>query len=125
MIPPWDEPFAASMLAGEILLLPSLKPGGPHLLLATNRDSPNLQGDSIALFRVDDEGTVSRTDNPFIVTGGKHLRGAGASGDGHWVLVAGRDGGGVVMFERVGEDGLNLKQVARVQLDKVVCPLWI
>jgi 6-phosphogluconolactonase len=116
------------MLACEIILLPSLTPGGKHLLIATNRDSPNPKGDAIALFSVSDEdgSKVERVaDQPWIEGVGNHVRGMAADQSGKWVIMAGRDGGGVKMFERVGKEGLNLQEVAHVDLEKVVCPLWI
>jgi 6-phosphogluconolactonase (cycloisomerase 2 family) len=45
--------------------------------------------------------------------------------EGRFVAVAGRDGGGLTIFERDSEKGLTLEKVARLEVDKVVCPLWI
>jgi 6-phosphogluconolactonase len=113
------------MLASEIIILPALKASGKHLLICTNRDSPNPEGDAIATFTVDDDGTVERTDQSWITGVGRHLRGMAADKEGKLVAVAGRDGGGVVIFERDNDNGLTLNEVARIDVDKVVCPLWI
>jgi 6-phosphogluconolactonase (cycloisomerase 2 family) len=113
------------MLASEIILLPSLESSGKHLLICTNRDSPNSEGDAIATFSVDDDGTVERTEQGWITGVGRHLRGMAADKEGKYVAVAGRDGGGLVIFERDAKEGLRLKEVASIEVDKVVCPLWI
>jgi 6-phosphogluconolactonase (cycloisomerase 2 family) len=125
ILPPADKDNQSKMLASEIILLRSLDPSGRHLLICTNRDSPNPEGDAIATFSVDDNGTVERTEQGWITGVGKHLRGMAADKEGKFVAVAGRDGGGLVIFERDSEDGLTLKEVARIEVDKVVCPLWI
>lgn len=113
------------MLASEIILLPSLRSSGKHLLICTNRDSPNPEGDAIATFSVDDNGNVERTEQGWITGVGKHLRGMAADEEGKYVAVAGRDGGGLVILERDAKEGLTLKEVASIEVDKVVCPLWI
>lgn len=113
------------MLASEIILLHALHKSGKHLLICTNRDSPNQEGDAIATFAVDDDGAVERTEQGWITGVGRHLRGMAADKEGKLVAVAGRDGGGLVIFERDNEEGLTLREVARLEVDKVVCPLWI
>jgi 6-phosphogluconolactonase len=125
ILPPADKDNQTKMLASEILLLPSPVPGGKHLLICTNRDSPNPEGDAIALFSVDDDGKVERTEQGWITGIGKHLRGMSADKEGKYVAVAGRDGGGLTIFERDQEKGLTLKEVAKLEVEKVVCPLWI
>ena len=125
ILPPADKDNQSKMLASEILLLSSPTPGGKHLLICTNRDSPNPEGDAIALFSVDDDGTVERTEQGWITGIGKHLRGMSADKEGKYLAVAGRDGGGLTIFERDQEKGLALKEVAKLAVEKVVCPLWI
>jgi 6-phosphogluconolactonase len=125
ILPPADKDNQSKMLASEILLLPSPTPGGKHLLICTNRDSPNPEGDAVALFSVDDEGKVERTEQGWIMGVGKHLRGMSADKEGKYVAVAGRDGGGLTIFERDLEKGLTLKEVAKLEVEQVVCPLWI
>ena len=125
ILPPADSENQSKMLASEIRLLPSLTPSGKHLLICTNRDSPNSEGDAIALFSVDDDGTVERTSQGWITGIGKHLRGMAADKEGRFVAVAGRDGGGLTIFERDSETGLTLQQVAKIDVEQVVAPLWI
>jgi 6-phosphogluconolactonase (cycloisomerase 2 family) len=125
ILPPADKDNQDKMLASEIILLPSLHPSGKHLLICTNRDSPNPEGDAIALFSVDDDGQVKRTEQGWVTGVGKHLRGMAADKEGRYVAVAGRDQGGLVLFERDREKGLTLIEVARIDVDHVVCPLWI
>lgn len=125
ILPPADRDNQAKMLASEIILLPSLSPGGKHLLICTNRDSPNTEGDAIALFSVDEDGSVERTKQGWITGLGKHLRGMLPDKEGRFVAVAGRDGGGLKVFERDQETGLTLVQVAEMDVGQVVVPLWI
>jgi 6-phosphogluconolactonase (cycloisomerase 2 family) len=112
------------MTASEIILLPPLTPNSPSLLIASNRFSTSSKGDALALFKVDENGVVERTDEGWFWPGGSHLRGLAGDRSGRWVVVAGRDGGGVILLERVG-DGLELAEVARIQISDVVAPLWI
>ena len=116
------------MSGAEIVLLPSLHPGGPLLLMASNRDSPSSEGDTVALFSVDPEdgGEVKKTGQGWARGLGKHLRGMEGSADGRYVVVAGRNGGGISVLERVGEDGLEVKKVAGLEgLERVVAPIWV
>jgi len=125
ILPPADSENQSKMLASEIRLLPSLTPSGKHLLICTNRDSPNPEGDAIALFSVDDVGTVERTSQGWITGIGKHLRGMAVDREGRFVVVAGRDGGGLTIFERDFETGLTLQQVAKIDVEQAVAPLWM
>ncbi|KAK6907809.1 hypothetical protein L486_05730 [Kwoniella mangroviensis CBS 10435] len=114
----------AKPIAAAINILPSTTPGGPHLLLATNRDLGLDEGDAIALYRLEDDGEVSLIRHESGV--GKHLRGMAVDPDNHWICVAGRHGGGIVIFERVGTDGLDIKQVARLpDVQQVIAPMWL
>jgi len=124
ILPSADKDNQAKMLASEIILLPSIN-GGKHLLICTNRDSPNPEGDAIALFSVDDHGKVERTEQGWITGVGKHLRGMSTDKEGRYIAVAGRDGGGLTIFERDTEKGLTLKEVAQLDVEHVVCPVWI
>ncbi|GFZ51129.1 hypothetical protein JCM24511_08887 [Saitozyma sp. JCM 24511] len=126
MLPTHDEPVRPKLGASEILLLPPLHPGGPSLLIASNRDSPSAEGDALALYAVSpDGGDVKPTKEAFVRGVGRHLRGVAADPSGRWVMVCGRDEGGVKLFERVGEDGLELKEVAKIDIPNTVCPLWM
>lgn len=94
--------------------------------MASNRDSPSEKGDTIALFEVSPDGGVERTEQGWIHGLGKHLRGVAGDKSGKWVVVGARDGGGVTVLERGGEDGLELKEVARLEgVEKVVAPIWV
>lgn len=112
------------MLASEIALFPA-DPKGNHLLVASNRDSANPAGDALALFSVSaqDGSQVTPKAEKFVMGGGKHLRGVASDAEGKWVCVTGRNGGGVVIYERVEE---GLREVVRYEeIEKPVCPLWI
>ena len=94
--------------------------------MCTNRDTPNPEGDSIALFAVNDDGSVVPTEQGWVHGVGRHLRGMLADKTGRWVAVAGRDGGGLTIFERDLEGtGLRLEKVAHLAVEHVVVPLWI
>jgi 6-phosphogluconolactonase len=126
MLPKHDEPVRPKLGASEILLLPPVRPDGPSLLIASNRDSPSAEGDALALYAVSpDGGDVQPTKEAFVRGVGRHLRGVAADPSGRWVMVCGRDEGGVKLFERVGEDGLELKEVAKIDIPNTVCPLWM
>lgn len=82
--------------------------------------------DSIALFAVGDDGSVERTEQGWVDGVGRHLRGMLPDKSGRWVAVAGRDEGGLTIFERdVSETGLRLDKVAHLDVEQVVVPLWI
>lgn len=114
------------MLASEIIFLPSPTTDGKGLILCTNRDSPNSQGDAITLFSVHGDGSVERTEQGCVEGSGRHLRGMLADKTGRWVAVAGRDGGGLTILERDLEGtGLRLEKVAHLEVELVVVPLWV
>jgi 6-phosphogluconolactonase (cycloisomerase 2 family) len=112
------------MTAAEIILLPPLASfdTSSSLLICSNRFSTHSKGDALALFKVDDKGKVESIGHFY--PGGKHLRGLVGDRVGKRVVVVCRDGGGVVVFERVG-DGLELKEVARCEVEMGVVPLWM
>ncbi|WWC58307.1 uncharacterized protein I303_100847 [Kwoniella dejecticola CBS 10117] len=127
MLPPNDDGRRRETGGAEIILLPPTKPDGRHLLITSNRDSPNEE-DTLALFSVSqiDGGDVQRTEEGWLGGVGKHLRAVEQDPTGKFVLVAARDTGRVVIFERAGEDGLKLEEVTRLEgLESVVVPLWI
>jgi 6-phosphogluconolactonase (cycloisomerase 2 family) len=112
-----DSPHAATMGPAEIILLPSLSPSAPLLLLCSNRDSPSPEGDTIAAFSVDpsDGAKVERTEQGWVRGCGAHLRAMAEDDSGRFVAVAGRNGGGLSVLERVGKDGVRLQEVARLE----------
>ncbi|WVQ79088.1 hypothetical protein IAT38_001182 [Cryptococcus sp. DSM 104549] len=128
LLPAGDDGAPRQTGASEIILLPPTRPDGPLLLIASNRDSPVSPTDTLALFSVSstDGADVQWTKEGWIGGIGRHLRGVGADASGRWVAVLGRDGGGLKMFERVGEDGLELREVARLkEIENAVVPLWV
>lgn len=123
LLPPEDESDRAKMTAAEIAFLPALTEGGDALLLCTNRFSTHPEGDSIALFAVSPDGSVR--PHGWYRGVGQHVRALDADPSGRYLATAGRDGGGAVILERTGEHGLALKEVARLDVPKVVDALWM
>lgn len=124
ILPPDDEEDK-NMDAAEIILLPPINVGAPSLLLCTNRYSKHEQGDAIALFAIQSDGSVERAPKPFYRGVGKHIRALAGNQSGRYIAAAGRDEGGVVILERTGQNGLELSEVARLDLPLVVAPLWM
>lgn len=125
ILPPEDEESKEDMTAAEILLLPPLQPGAPSLLLCTNRYTTRKEGDAIALFAVDADGTVQRTETGWYRGVGKHVRALDGDKTVRFIATAARDGGGVVVLERVG-DGTEVVEVARLpEVENVVDALWM
>ncbi|KAK8861761.1 hypothetical protein IAR55_002584 [Kwoniella newhampshirensis] len=129
MLPASDNGSPRETGGAEIVLLPSIRPDGPLMLIASNRDSPSSDTDTLALFAVSgtDGAEVERTKEGWYAGIGRHLRGVSGDDQGaRYVAVLGRDHGGLKVFERVGEDGLQLKEVAKLEdIEKAVVPLWI
>ncbi|WVR03645.1 hypothetical protein IAU60_000640 [Kwoniella sp. DSM 27419] len=135
LLPPTDDGTIPKPTgAAELILLPSVSAGRDGqtpprmLLIGSNRDSPDPQDDTLALFSVSptDGADVKRTQEGWIGGVGKHLRAVEQDAGGRYVLVAARDTGRLVMFERAGEDGLRLEEVARIEgFKQVVVPVWI
>nr|XP_019048929.1 hypothetical protein I302_02709 [Kwoniella bestiolae CBS 10118]OCF27859.1 hypothetical protein I302_02709 [Kwoniella bestiolae CBS 10118] len=127
MLPPNDDGRRRETGGAEIILLPPTNPNGRLFLITSNRDSPNDE-DTLALFSVSqtDGADVQRTQEGWLGGIGKHLRAVEQDASGRYVLVAARDTGRVVVFQRSGEEGLQLSEVARLEgLESVVVPLWI
>ncbi|ODN97479.1 hypothetical protein L198_04046 [Cryptococcus wingfieldii CBS 7118] len=127
LLPPKDDGAPRPTGASEIVLLPALSAHGPLLLIASNRDSPVSENDTLALFSVSPTqgDLISRKEEGWAKGLGRHLRGVSSDASGRWVVVLGRDAGGVKVFERAGEDGLELKEVGRMEVDNTVAPLWV
>ena len=117
----------------EIFLSPDKKN-----LYVSNRNIPNAESDTIAIFSVAADGSVSETAKAeWVESGGKHPRGWGWSSDlclgdkaksdscaslkssklGDLVAVANQDTGSLVMFERDAMKG-SLKEIARIDVGK-------
>ncbi|WWD16317.1 hypothetical protein CI109_100743 [Kwoniella shandongensis] len=128
MLPEYDQGAYRPTGGAEIVLLPPTRPDGPHLLILSNRDSPVRETDTLALFSVSstDGGEVERTKEGWYEGIGRHLRGVSGDPSGKYVAVLARNQGGLKVFERVGEDGLQLKEVATMEdVELGVVPLWI
>ena len=115
------------MCATEIVLCPPVREGGPSLLICENRYSVHPKGDALALFEVSPDGAeVQRAPEPWVHGAGTHLRGLACDPSGRFVCVLARDSGGMTMYERTGDDGLLLREVARLaKIEKTVVPIWI
>lgn len=114
------------MLGAGIILLPPFSPSQDSLLIVSNRFSTHSSGDALTLYKVSPEGgTVEPLSSPYLWGFGRHLRALEVDPSGRYVCVAGRDEGGVTILERVGEDGMELKEVARLDIPNVVVPLWV
>ena len=102
----------------ELLLAPALKEdtcdgdsGAERapFLYATNRNDPSAEGDTVAIFSLDNRAAPALVAE--IRTGLRHLRGAAIGGeDGRWMVLGGMLGGGVKVYERV-DGGRSLKEV--------------
>ena len=111
-------------IAAELLLAPPLATSARNsngsygdrgarrtpFLYATNRNDPSPEGDTVAIFSLD-----NRTAPVLVAevhTGLRHLRGAAIGGeDGRWMVLGGMLGGGVKMYERV-DGGRSIKEIA-------------
>ena len=114
------------MIAAEIALLPPTSPENPSLLILTNRNSTTKEGDALALFTVSADGSqVQRAPKPHYHGIGRHIRTLAEDETAEYILTAGRDEGGVVMLQRTGDQGLDLQEVARINLPKVVVAVWM
>jgi len=112
------------MFAAEILVSDLNKTFPEPYLYVSNRDDPSPEGDTIAIFSLDDK------EKPRLVqevrTGLKHVRGMVFGGpDDKWLIAGGVNEGGVKVFERV-EGGKNLRIVS--QNDSIKAPttfIWM
>ena len=111
-------------VAAELLLAPALAmdarnssssygDGGARrtpFLYATNRNDPSPEGDTVAIFSLDNRTAPALVAE--VHTGLRHLRGAAIGGeDGRWMMLGGMLGGGVKMYERV-DGGRSIKEIA-------------
>jgi len=103
----------------ELLLAPALQENGCNgesgarsapFLYATNRYDPSAEGDTVAIFSLDDPAAPTLVAE--VHTGLQNLRGAAVGGeDGRWMVLGGMQGGGVKVYERV-DRGRSLKEIA-------------
>ena len=107
------------MSAAELLYAPSVTSGASPLLYASNRDDPSQLGDAIAIF----ETTPALKPVAHVRTGLKHVRGmefVGASKE--YIVVGGKDGGGIKVYRRVSAAQGYLTQVAALVNGQIVQP---
>jgi len=126
-------------VAAELLLAPALAmdvrnsssygPGDgaarrTPFLYATNRNDPSPEGDTVAIFSLDNRTAPVRVAE--VHTGLRHLRGvATGGGDGRWMMLGGMLGGGVKVYERV-DGGRLIKEIAALpDIEGPTGFLWI
>ncbi|KAG2121770.1 Lactonase, 7-bladed beta-propeller-domain-containing protein [Suillus clintonianus] len=119
-------PVPDNMIAAEILL-PEPNASFPGTFIYTsNRNDPNPEGDTIAIFSLAaGEGQPELVNE--VRTGLNHVRGMEFGGeDDKYLVVGGVEGGGVKVFERI-DGGKGLEEIAKLSADVVGCPtgfLW-
>lgn len=100
IIPSGSSP--SSFGAGELLLLPTISANQTQrYLLASNRNVGSIldpKGDTIAIFST--EPTLQLVKQ--VYTGLNQIRGMMTSNNGAYVIAAGKEGGGVAVFEVIG-----------------------
>jgi len=117
----------------ELLLAPALKEDAcdgdsgaerAPFLYATNRNDPSAEGDTVAIFSLDDRTAPALVAE--IRTGLRHLRAAAIGGeDGRWMVLGGMLGGGVKVYERV-DGGRSLKEIAALpDIEEPAGFLWL
>ncbi|GAA5933827.1 hypothetical protein JCM3775_000296 [Rhodotorula graminis] len=114
--------------------LPSAPPNFPSTLLISNRNAPQSlapDGDTVVSFSVAPDAPAQLGEGAFIHGAGRHLRGMAAgppAGDERerWVLVMGRDEGGMSVYEREA-DGTMTRVLANVlgEVEKPVAAVWL
>jgi len=108
--PPSDNVHVHEMLSSAIKLWNGK-------LLCSNRDSPAPERDAIAIFDIAEDGMLNTPQ--FIWPGVSHIREMAPSPDGRFLCVGGRDGGGVVVFDR------KWKVLARGEVKRLAIPVWM
>jgi len=86
--------------AAEILIPKPNSSFPTAYLYASNRNDPSPEGDSIAIFCIENPNTLELVGE--FRTGLKHVRGMVFGGqDDRWLVVGGVKGGGVKVLERI------------------------
>ncbi|KAF6746800.1 Lactonase, 7-bladed beta-propeller-domain-containing protein [Ephemerocybe angulata] len=115
-------PTPNDMLAAEILIPPTNSSFPTPYLYASNRNDPSPEGDIIAIYAIEQPGSLDLITE--VRTGLKHVRGVVIGGpDDRYVVVGGGRGGGVKVFERV-EGGKDLKVVAEYSSVEAPTNFW-
>lgn len=136
-------------LSAEIVLSPSTAAHPLSLLWVTNRNQPLPSGDTIAIYAPYQGRSVSDASSPdpenvvpssaataqhdasqaefrylgSIATGLQHLRSVAFGGpDSRYLIAGGVHGGGAKVFER---EGSSLREVAKVDIEKPTCFVWL
>lgn len=109
---------AEGMLGAELLYAAASPSFAQPLLYASNRNEPHAEGDSIAIFSIQDGLELVGE----VRTGLKALRAVAFGGEENkYLVIGGLTGGGIKVFERV-EGGKSLKEVAHLAEDAVPQP---
>ncbi|KAG1731819.1 Lactonase, 7-bladed beta-propeller-domain-containing protein [Suillus paluster] len=119
-------PIPNNMYAAEILLPEPNTSFPATFIYASNRNDPNPEGDTIAIFSLAaGEGQPELVNE--VRTGLNHVRAMTFGGDkDQYLVVGGVEGGGVKVFERV-DGGKGLQEIAKLGAEVVGCPtgfLW-
>jgi len=90
----------------------------------TNRNDPSAEGDTVAIFSLDNRTAPALVAE--VHTGLRHLRGAAIGGDdGRWMVLGGMLGGGVKVYERV-DGGRSIKEIAALpDIEGLAGFLWL
>lgn len=115
------KPLTDKALVAEILIPATTAEFPTAYLYVSNRNDPSHEGDTIAIFAIDD-GKLQLVDE--VRTGLKHVRGMAFDKTSRWVVVGGAQGGGVKVFQRV-EGGKELKEVAQTNVEAPTAFLWL
>ena len=122
---------ADSMLLAEILLAETSPSFPEDLLYVSNRNDPHPEGDTIAIFTTEGDGTDFELVGE-VRTGLHHLRAVAFGGENNKYLAVGGlsggfqlpadvKGGGIKVFERIN-GGRSLKEVAHLPEEEVEGP---
>ncbi|GAA5884355.1 hypothetical protein JCM16303_003649 [Sporobolomyces ruberrimus] len=124
-----------------------LSPSGKTLYASNRAEGHNplhpphtKESDLLAIFPLDDEGKLIEVDRELVQVGGRCPRHFSLSShkyrskeeerpddeEGRWMAVSCHDSDELIMFERVGEDGRELREVTRLQkCGKPAIALWL
>ncbi|GAA6025688.1 hypothetical protein JCM11491_005223 [Sporobolomyces phaffii] len=127
----------------------ALSPSGQTLYASNRAEGHNPlhppksdRSDLVAVFPLDADGTLVEADRTLVEVGGRCPRhfslsrrggpggetagGPGADDEGRWMAVVCHDSDELIVFERVGEDGRELREVARLEeCGKPAIAVWL
>jgi hypothetical protein len=87
-------------------------------LVCTVRNSKESGQDTIVILDIRDSGYLEDSVR-YITPGTSHMRAAGCSEDHSYVAIGGRDGGGLIVFDR------EWKRLAQLDLPSIARILWL